>query len=255
MSPKVSVIIPAYNAAATLPRMLDAIKAQTFENFEVVVINDGSKDDTQSVLEQYQSEDSRIRVFRQKNQGVSAARNHGLDVAQGDYIAFFDADDEVPENALNDLYHAAREHMADLVIGRHTIQYMTEDYMPKSSRNLSNETDIPKYHKSLCWNFTLCNKLFRRDIIEKFRLRFNGTKHAEDGLFIFRYIQKAEKITGCPSVVYKYVKNSFWEDASLSQKANSSSFKDLRRNLMEIIQVIDEETTESLNEVNASDAT
>ena len=58
MSPKVSVIIPAYNAAATLPRMLDAIKAQTFENFEVVVINDGSKDDTQSVLEQYQSEDS-----------------------------------------------------------------------------------------------------------------------------------------------------------------------------------------------------
>ena len=75
MSPKVSVIIPAYNAAATLPRMLDAIKAQTFENFEVVVINDGSKDDTQSVLEQYQSEDSRIRVFRQENQGVSAARN------------------------------------------------------------------------------------------------------------------------------------------------------------------------------------
>lgn len=68
MSPKVSVIIPAYNAAATLPRMLDAIKAQTFENFEVVVINDGSKDDTQSVLEQYQSEDSRIRVFRQENQ-------------------------------------------------------------------------------------------------------------------------------------------------------------------------------------------
>ena len=186
MSPKVSVIIPAYNAAATLPRMLDAIKAQTFENFEVVVINDGSKDDTQSVLVQYQSEDSRIRVFRQENQGVSVARNYGLDVAQGDYIAFFDADDEVPENALNDLYHAAREHMADLVIGRHTIQYMTEDYMPKSSRNLSNETDIPKYHKSLCWNFTLCNKLFRRDIIKKFRLRFNGTKHAEDGLFIFR---------------------------------------------------------------------
>ena len=78
MSPKVSVIIPAYNAAMTLPRMLDAIKAQTFENFEVVVINDGSKDDTQSVLEKYQSEDSRIRVFRQENQGVSAARNHGL---------------------------------------------------------------------------------------------------------------------------------------------------------------------------------
>lgn len=255
MSPKVSVIIPAYNAAATLPRMLDAIKAQTFENFEVVVINDGSKDDTQSVLEQYQSEDSRIRVFRQENQGVSAARNYGLDVARGDYIAFFDADDEVPENALNDLYHAAREHMADLVIGRHTIQYMTEDYMPKSSRSLSNETDIPKYHKSLCWNFTLCNKLFRRSLIEEFQLRFNGTKHAEDGLFIFRYIQKAEKITGCPSIVYKYVKNSFWEDASLSQKANSSSFKDLRRNLMEIIQVIDEESAESLNEVNASDAT
>lgn len=255
MSPKISIIIPAYNAAETLPRMLDSVRRQTFENYEIIVINDGSTDETESILSHYSEADSRVHFFTQENQGVSAARNLGLDKATGDYIVFYDADDETPENALNDLYHSVREHMADMAIGEHAIRYMTEEYIPKSSHRMSRREEIPKYFSSLCWNFTLCNKIFRREIIEENHLRFNGTKHAEDGLFLFHFIRHADKITGCPSLVYRYIKNSFWEKSSLSQQASSSSFLDLRKNIFEILNLIDAISEEELEKVNFSEVT
>ncbi len=255
MSPKVSIIIPAYNAAETLPRMLDSIKAQTFENYEVVVINDGSTDGTKAVLEQYAKEDSRIRTFNQENQGVSVARNRGLDEAQGDYIVFYDADDEVPESALNSLYHSVRERMADLAIGKMVIRRMTAENIPGAAMRLSEELEIPKYRKSLCWNFTLCNKMFRRSVVEENHLRFNGTKHAEDGLFLFQFLRYANGITGCPEDVYLYIKNSFWEGSSLSSQVSSKAFRDLQNNFMEIFKIIDEMEKDDLESLEDAELT
>lgn len=145
--------------------------------------------------------------------------------------------------------------MADMAIGEHAIRYMTEEYTPKSSHRMSRREDIPKYFSSLCWNFTLCNKIFRRAIVEEYHLRFNGTKHAEDGLFLFHFIRHADKITGCPSLVYRYIKNSFWETSSLSQQASSGSFLDLRKNIFEILDLIDEMSEEELAKINSSEAT
>ena len=108
MSPKVSIIVPVYNAEKTLPRMLDAIKAQTFEDYEVILMNDGSVDGSEQVMRAYSEEDERFRVYSQENKGVSAARNAGLDYAQGEYILFYDADDSVPEDAVQKMYHRAR---------------------------------------------------------------------------------------------------------------------------------------------------
>jgi CDP-ribitol ribitolphosphotransferase / teichoic acid ribitol-phosphate polymerase len=255
MSPKVSIIIPAYNAEKTIARMLDAVRAQTFENYEVIVIDDGSTDGTRNILEEYAHSDSRIRIFHQENAGVSAARNRGLDEATGDYVLFYDADDTVPENAVHDMYFAAREHLADLVIGRHCIHYMTEIYEPKSSINLSKLADIPKNHPSLCHNFTLCNKMLRREVIEKHGLRFGATKHAEDGLFLFEFIRVADKLSGCPAHVYTYIKRTFWEGHSLSQQVSSASFQDARKNILEIAEILNGEAEEALEEVNHSDVT
>ncbi len=255
MSPKVSIIIPAYNAEKTIARMLDAVRAQTFENYEVIVIDDGSMDGTRNILEEYAHLDSRIRVFHQENAGVSAARNRGLDEATGDYVLFYDADDTVPENAVHDMYFAAREHLADLVIGRYCIHYMTEIYEPKSSIKLSKLADIPKNHPSLCHNFTLCNKMLRREVIEKHELRFGATKHAEDGLFLFEFIRVADKLSGCPAHVYTYIKRTFWEGHSLSQQVSSASFLDARKNILEIAEILNGEAEEALEEVNHSDVT
>ena len=255
MSPKVSIILPAYNAEQTLSRMLDAIRNQTFENYEVIAIDDGSTDRTGDILEEYREADDRLRILKQEHSGVNVARNRGLGEAQGDYVVFYDADDFVPENAMNDLYHSARDRMADLIIGEHGIQYMTEIYVPKSSAVLSKELDIPKYHKSLCWNLTLCNKMFHRDVIEKNNLRFNESTHGEDGVFLFQFIQKSKNITGCPENVYTHVKSAFWEDKTLSQQITCEAFASCCRNIKAILQIIDEEMEEDVTAIEKSEVT
>lgn len=92
-NPKISVIVPVYNAASTIRRCVDSIIAQTFTDFECILINDGSKDNSAEICGTYASIDSRIRVFHQENSGPSAARNYGLSLAKGDYVVFQDSDD------------------------------------------------------------------------------------------------------------------------------------------------------------------
>ena len=93
--PKITVIIPVYNAESTLRRCLDSILAQTFTDFECLLINDGSKDRSGEICEEYANKDSRVRVFHKENGGVSSARNVGLDNARGEWITFCDSDDTV----------------------------------------------------------------------------------------------------------------------------------------------------------------
>ena len=98
--PKISVIIPVYNAESTLRRCVDSVLAQTFTDFECLLINDGSKDRSGEICDEYAAGDSRIRVFHKENGGVSSARNLGLDNATGEWIAFVDSDDWVGEKYL-----------------------------------------------------------------------------------------------------------------------------------------------------------
>ena len=98
MEKLVSVIIPAYNIERYISRCLDSIMAQTYNNLEIIVIDDGSKDQTAEILDDYQKRDSRIIVVHKENGGVSSARNNGLDIATGDYISFVDGDDLIESN-------------------------------------------------------------------------------------------------------------------------------------------------------------
>ena len=97
-NPKISVIIPVYNAESTLRRCVDSVLAQTFTDFECLLINDGSKDKSGEICDEYAIRDSRVRVFHKENGGVSSARNVGLDNATGEWIAFVDSDDWVGRN-------------------------------------------------------------------------------------------------------------------------------------------------------------
>ena len=102
--PFFSIIIPAYNANAFLPSILESILSQEYPNFEVLLINDGSTDNTEDICRHYASLDKRISLISKNNEGVSIARNKGLDIAQGKYILFVDADDILYPNALSTLY-------------------------------------------------------------------------------------------------------------------------------------------------------
>ena len=93
MTPKISVIIPVYNTEKYLHRCIDSVLAQTYQDFELLLIDDGSKDSSGAICDEYAAKDTRVRVFHKENGGVSDTRNYGLDLAQGKYLMFLDSDD------------------------------------------------------------------------------------------------------------------------------------------------------------------
>lgn len=231
--PKVSIIIPVYNTEKYLRELLESVRNQTFRDFEAIIVNDGSTDGSQSVIDYYCSLDERFSFLLQKNSGVSAARNAGLDKARGEYVTFYDSDDVVPENALEDLHRIAKEHNSDLVVGgRSNINYSIET-VHKQSMKLAAKNEISKFDGDFAYSFSLCNKLFKRAIIAANNIRFYEDDAVEDGLFVFRFLAVCEKINGCNEVVYGYKKRSFLAaDQSLSQTAD-------KKKLMRILQDID----------------
>ena len=116
MQPTVSIIVPVYNAEKTLERCVDSILNQTYQDFELLLVDDGSPDGSGALCDAYARQDSRVRVFHQENAGVSAARNLALDHAAGEYLQFLDSDDWITPDATSSLVRAAREHQCDLVI-------------------------------------------------------------------------------------------------------------------------------------------
>jgi glycosyltransferase involved in cell wall biosynthesis len=126
-NPLVSIIVPVYNAAGYLNRCLDSISRQDYRNIEVILVNDGSEDESLSICREYQRMDSRYRVIDKQNTGVSDTRNHGISVAKGKYLQFVDSDDWITEHATGTMVRAAESSGSDMVIthfyriaGKHT---------------------------------------------------------------------------------------------------------------------------------------
>ena len=107
---KVSIIIPCYNSASYLGACMDSVLAQTMDDFEAILIDDGSRDDTLAVARRYAGQDARVRVLSQENRGVAAARNLGLAQARGEWVTFVDSDDLLPPNALETMLSGAGDH-------------------------------------------------------------------------------------------------------------------------------------------------
>ena len=116
MKTKISVVIPAYNVAGYIEHCLDSILTQTFEDYQIIVVDDGSTDNTPRIIDEYAKKDQRIQVVHKKNEGVSVARNTGVELAQGEYILFFDGDDFVEPYCMEELYQIAKEKEVDTVI-------------------------------------------------------------------------------------------------------------------------------------------
>ena len=115
-TPAISVIVPVYNVEKVLPRCLDSILAQTFADFELICINDGSPDNSAAVLADYAARDARIKIINQENAGLSAARNAGMQAAEGAYVCFCDSDDYLDAGFLADLYAAVTSEDADFAM-------------------------------------------------------------------------------------------------------------------------------------------
>lgn len=242
----ISVILPTYNNGKYIERAVNSVINQEVEELELIVINDGSTDNSAEILEDLAGKHSCIRVITQENRGVSAARNAGLDAASGEFVAFLDGDDTFRPDAIEEMLFLAGQWEADLVVGEfRRIQSFGESIL-KNSRLLSQKVIIQRDDVGFINSFSVCNKMFRRSIIEEHRLRFPIIRHAEDGVFLHSFLDVCGKIIGCPRVVYEYHKALPFEAKSALSRLDALMFDDLIVAVEEIQKLVKERRTESM---------
>lgn len=198
----ISVIIPVYNGGLHLKKCIESLLAQTLQSCEFIFINDGSTDNTQTLIEVFQKTDGRIILINQPNQGVSAARNSALQIAKGDYFGFVDADDTVLPNQFQTLLECAEQTNADVVISRYTIhkngkQRFSKTIFPENkilNSNFIQKEIIPHLIQTENLN-AIWNKLFKKELIEKNNISFPvGVALGEDGWFNINAFQHATSV-------------------------------------------------------------
>ena len=201
---KVSIIIPAYNAEGTLRRCLDSVFAQTFESFEVILVNDGSLDRTSDIAKEYLKRPN-FRLLTQQNEGVSMARWAGVRASKGGYICFVDADDYISNEMVSKMYESANNYNADIVICNwiRVLGNTQSEYLPYTNF-CSNKSE-----ENICRiilsqdNTALWNKMFNKEIIieEDFKKTFR-IRYGEDLLFCFLALLKANRIVYVSDPLY-----------------------------------------------------
>jgi len=238
--PKVSIIIPAYNAAEHIDNMIYSVKAQTLRDFECLIMNDGSKDNTSEVVRGLIAGDERFRLIEQENCGVGETRNRAVKLAQGEYIAFFDADDTAPANALESLLSAAEREDADLVIGNVRYANLGEFHHTKALTELTSKAVISPSDKLLVNSASVWNKLFRKSVITDNDLAFTKLRRYEDMLFCMQFEAKCAKIAGCSDDVYTYERRPYWGERSAMMHNDMSMFNEMLQSMDGCVRAIEE---------------
>ena len=197
----VSIIIPVYNAEKYLAACIEGVLAQTMKNFELLLIDDGSKDNSGKICDQYAENDERITVFHQANGGVSSARNFGIEKSSGKYITFIDSDDLVEPNYLEVLISASENDKYDFV---HAIFSDSEQIEAIAADYDYSEQNHPNYSPLIQFGAVYPN-LFKKDIMVKNNLRFKKEiTYAEDTIFVYEYLSCCERIRVITDVIYHY---------------------------------------------------
>lgn len=207
----VSVIIPVYNARESLKRCVDSARKQTHSNLEILLVDDGSTDDSLELCLEYEAQDERIRVIHQENRGVASARNAALKQARGHYIQFIDSDDHVREEWTETLLKAVQKHHADL--GVCSYYEVTEQGTAKTRFDFDGTYGRSEYLEKMMGDPTdyyygvLWNKMYRRSIIQKHSLQFEEKQQlGEDFIFNLQYLVFTEQLTMCEAPLYYYVR-------------------------------------------------
>ena len=216
MHPKISIIVPVYKVEKFLRKCIDSILCQTFTDFELIMVNDGSPDKCGVICDEYMGKDSRIKVIHKQNGGPSSARNLGINTARGEYIGFVDSDDFIHQKMYEVLYTQAQRHSSDLVICD-VFKVDKGDFSKFNSINISSKS-IQNYNKiQALYQLYLnspgifvypVNKLYKRELFDE--IRYEEGRIFEDEFIIHEIIYKCEKVTFIPCKLYVYVqrKNS-----------------------------------------------
>ena len=205
----VSVIIPAYNTSHYIQRAMESSQRQSHTNVEIIIVDDGSNDDTLKIAQSYAENDSRVRVFHQENSGVSSARNKGIRESNGEYVIFLDSDDWLEDYAIEFLLAVQMNNHDRLV----TADFRTvKEYVPATSKEADNNILILNGIEealSLPVIQYIHSKLFRTDILRKNNIAFReGINYGEDAVFVFDYLHMTEGVIYSPRIIMSMLERS-----------------------------------------------
>lgn len=208
MGKKISIVVPVYNGEAFFEKSLQSLLAQTLEDLEIIIINDGSTDGTQKIIDTYQERyPDRIKSRLVENGGAGKARNYALDLAEGEYIGFFDSDDFIAKDMYEKLYDKAVREDADIVVCGYYVATNTslrsyqKGSMEYYGQSIYDQPDMFVYGVPYLWN-----KIFRRAMIEKNSIRFHDFRIFEDLEFTYRLFFLANRIVKVDEPLYYYMK-------------------------------------------------
>lgn len=261
MNHLISIIIPVFNTEKYLSKCLDSVLAQTYINYEVIIINDGSTDKSGEIIDHYSKNEDRIHPYHRKNAGVSSARNLGIKKAAGDYICFIDSDDIIENTYLETLYNAIQGVADSSVGGFQYIDVPKEKVItvvPENNeiKNLNDSIlDFLDYKKP-DWQRYMVNRLFKMSVIKKNNIRFReDIYYKEDGVFLVDYLCKSNGLVSYSNqIIYYYRQNQNSALGSLHTKFNKKILTNINAHLLILEQLKKAKLPESTINMSRSHA-
>lgn len=208
-APKISIIVPVFNVEAYLEKCVDSVLNQTFIDFEVILVNDGSTDSSGEICDRYANQDERVVVFHQNYKGVSAARNAGVQAARGDYIGFVDSDDYIDQNMFSELYRLCQETGSQIAVcklGREIDGELVNRSHETNQIEMDHEEAMRQLFIGSLYRFSLCNKLFKKDCFQG--VQFPEGRIHEDLSTTYKLFANANQVVYKNFIGYVYVKRN-----------------------------------------------
>lgn len=202
----ISILIPCYNVEKYLSQCLDSVINQTYRDLQIVLVDDGSKDNTWSILQEYAAKDSRIEIYHQENQGVASARNHLLTKIKGDYFLFVDSDDWIEPDMVEFLAKKAQTNNADMVTcgvvkNENTVSNDFEE------KKYTQEQAVKEFLRHVSFRGSLCNKLININLLHNEPRFRHGISYGEDALFCWELLKTAKVVVYTDCQLYHYRMN------------------------------------------------
>ena len=229
-NPKISIIIPVYNAEKTVGNILAKLTSQGYKNIEIIAVNDGSKDNSWKILQKFSKKDKRIIAIDQKNAGASVSRNVGINKATGEFITFIDSDDDISDQLILTLASQIKNNSDFIMCGMN----INDKEIVAPNVFIKDKKLITRYIlKSLLTKNLLygpCCKLFRRNIITDNKIEFpQAINYGEDTIFVLNYLHQVNNLTNIQQSLYTY---NFQLSGLASNNVTNNKFRQARSNAL-----------------------
>lgn len=225
MSDLISVTVAVYNTEKFLAKCMDAILAQTYKNIEIIAVDDGSKDGSLGILQEYEKKDSRVKAIHQENGGLAAARNTGLEHANGKYVCFLDSDDYIEEDYLEQLYQCLTQNDADVAVCGYYKELpngRTEDMLLGIEGIVERDEAIANMYMHNSFGAYSWNKLFKMSIVKEYNIRYDlELRMTQDLYWSTLYMKQIKKAAYVNKPLYHYIYN---EDSAVHKIKKTGKF-------------------------------